>query len=436
MKEQYSVDLINFIQESPSPYHAIDSIKKKLHEQGFVELREHMTWEIKPKGKYYVTRNDSSIIAFDLGEDDLNYSFNIVASHSDAPTLKVKPNYELVKENSYVQINVEPYGGAILNTWLDRPLTLAGRVIVKEGNRFVTKLCHLKDDILVIPNLAIHMNREVNQGAKLNPQNHLLPILMQGTEEQVLEKRIAKQLKLAEETICRFDLSLVPAESGFLWGAQKEFISSYHLDDLQCAYTSLVAFLNSHSKKSINVYVCFDNEEVGSTTKQGAASPFLIDTLAKIVESLDSKKSLPEMLSSSVLVSADNAHAAHPNYPEKNDPLNKTVINQGIVVKYNANQRYTTDALSASLFEHYCTKAGVATQNYTNRNDIVGGSTLGNISSHHVAIMSVDIGLPQFAMHSTLETAGTGDTEDMIKALTEFYNSHIMKNEQGEIEVV
>lgn len=437
MYKEISKELLNFIEKSRSSFHAIEAIKEELNKNDYNELLESKAWKLEKGKKYYVARNSSSIIAFNIGEDLDNYSFNMTASHSDSPVFKVKENYEIEAGKNYIQLNTEKYGGMLHATWLDRPLSVAGRLVVKDGNQLITKLVDVDRDLALIPNMAIHMNRDANSGMKYNEQVDMLPLF--GTVEDgkgTFMSVIAKAANVEEKDIISHDLFLYNRMKPSIWGSNEEFISSAKLDDLQCAFSSLKAFTSSYNNKSINVYCCFDNEEVGSQTKQGAGSTFLIDTLSRINESLGkNKEDYHRAIASSFLLSADNAHAVHPNHPEKSDPTNKVYINQGIVIKYNANQRYTTDGVSAAVFKTICEKAGVPYQSYTNRSDIAGGGTLGNVATTHISIKMVDIGLAQLAMHSSYETAGIKDTEYMIKAICEFYNSHLEETSAGNIEI-
>jgi len=431
MNTKISKELLNFIEKCPSCFHAIETIKEKLNENGFIELFESKKWNIERCKNYYVTRNSSSIIAFKIGEEINNYSFNIIASHSDSPTFKIKENFEIESSKKYIQLNTEKYGGMIYSTWLDRPLSVAGRVIVKNENELSTKLVNIDKDLVLIPNVAIHMNKEVNSGMKYNEQIDLLPLY--GTIENGKDNfmdLIAEYANVEKENILSSDLFLYNRMKPTIWGSKEEFISSPKLDDLQCAFSSLKAFLEGSNSKSINVYCCFDNEEVGSQTKQGAASTFLEDALSRINENLGkNREEYLCALASSLMLSADNAHAVHPNHPELSDPTNRVYLNEGIVIKYNANQKYTTDAVSAALFKSYCKKADVPYQTFTNRSDLPGGSTLGNIASTQISISMVDIGLAQLSMHSSYETAGIKDTYFMYEVMKEFYNSHIEKSE-------
>lgn len=437
MDKDIAKELLTFIQKSPSCFHAVDTMKKMLAEAGYAELRECEAWSLAKGGKYFTTRNGSSLIAFQIGNTLEDYHFQMTSSHSDSPTFKVKENAELKGKGGYLQLNTEGYGGMLCSTWLDRPLSLAGRVLVKEGNTFTSKLVNIDRDLLLIPNVAIHMNREANNGTKYNNQVDMLPLFSAGEcHEGDYLQLIADELGCAKEDIFGTDLYLVNRMAPSIWGMKEEFISSPKLDDLQCAFTSLKALLAAENEKAVNVFACFDNEEVGSGTKQGACSTFLHDVLQRINDSLGfTTEDYYRAIAKSFMVSCDNAHAVHPNHPEKTDQINCTYMNQGIVIKFSANQKYTTDAISAAVFAGICKKAEVPVQHFANRSDAAGGSTLGNLSSQKVSIHTVDIGLPQLAMHSAYETAGIKDSAYMIKALTTFYNSNLHITDSESIEV-
>lgn len=427
MFTEISKELLNFIEKSPSCFHVVKTIKEELNKNGFQELLESKKWNLELGKNYYVTRNSSSIIAFKVGEDLDEYSFNIIASHSDSPSFKIKENYEIETNKKYIQLNTEKYGGMIYSTWMDRPLSVAGRVVVKNNNKIESKLVNIDKDLALIPNVAIHMNKEINSNMKYNEQVDLLPLY--GTYDDGKNNfldMVAEYADVEKQSILSTDLYLYNRMKPTIWGSHDEFISSPKLDDLQCAFSSLKAFISGSNSKSVNVYCCFDNEEVGSQTKQGAESTFLEDTLIRVNDNLGkTNEDYLCALSSSMMLSADNAHAVHPNHPELSDPTNCVYLNEGIVIKYNANQKYTTDAVSASLLKNYLSSANVPYQNYTNRSDMPGGSTLGNIASTQVSIKMVDIGLAQLSMHSSYETAGIKDTYYMFKLMEEFYNSHI-----------
>ncbi len=431
MYKQISEEMTGFLKECPTAFHAVARIRTQLEGNGYQALRENEKWELLPGGKYYVTRNDSSIIAFQIGTELSGHSFNIAASHSDFPTFKVKEHAELEVKKKYLQLNTEGYGGMLCATWFDRPLSVAGRVIVKEQDHFVTKLVNIDRDLVLIPSVAIHMNRAVNDGYAYNKQVDTLPLFSaEGGQKGDLKKLVAEAAGVAEEAVYGSDIYLYNRQEPSVWGAQEEFISAQHLDDVQCAYASLQGFLQGQQEKSINVYACFDNEEVGSGTKQGAGSTFLYDTLRRIHLGLG----LPEedyyrAIAGSFMLSADNAHAVHPNHPEKTDVENCVYMNEGIVIKSHAGQKYTSDAVSIALFRDLCSKAEVPVQFFANRSDEAGGSTLGNISSGKVSLKAVDIGLPQLAMHSAYETAGIKDTCYMIKAMKQFFSTYFYEKD-------
>lgn len=432
-------EMLEFIEKSPTCFHAVANVKKLLEEQGFTELKEGQDWSVEVDSGYYVTRNDSSIIAFrtpgsvvvrDGVADESRFQedvsgFHIVAAHSDSPSFKVKESPEGMVENHYVRLNTEKYGGMIISSWLDRALSVAGRVAVQEKDGIVTRLVNIDRDLLVIPNLAVHMNRDLNNGVTYNPQVDMQPLFAdcsQGDKKISLMKRVAKAAGVKQEDILGHDLYLYTREKGRILGDNGEFVLSPRLDDLQCVFAAVKAFSRSIPENYINVCAVFDNEEVGSGTKQGADSTFLEDTLFRIGESLKADRSrYLQWIAGSFLISADNAHAVHPNHPEKADPTNRPYLNGGIVIKYHGSQRYATDALSAARMKALCRQAEVPFQSYANRSDIPGGSTLGNISTAHVSVSSVDIGLPQLAMHSAVETAGVKDTGYAVEALKVFY---------------
>lgn len=413
--------LLDFIEKSPTAFQAVDEMQKRLTENGFEVLSEKEYWKLVPGGKYLVTRNNSALIAFCIPEKESRV-FHIMASHSDSPSFKIKENPEIKVDNSYVKLNVEKYGGMLMAPWFDRPLSVAGRVIIRRNGGLKEKLVDIKRDLVMIPNLAIHMNREANNGVSYNPQKDLQPLFAAGNTDRTLLEIIAEQTGVKKEDIISHDLFLYNRMPGTIWGADKEFVSSARLDDLQCAFASMEGLLRAQNHESIAVHCVMDNEEVGSGTKQGAASTFLKDTLLRINMGLGrTYEEYLMTLAGSFMVSADNAHALHPNYTDKTDPTNHPVLNKGIVIKFNANQKYCTDAVSAAIFKELCTKAGVPYQTFVNRSDIVGGSTLGNISNTQVPMNTVDIGLPQLAMHSPYETAGVKDTEYLVRAAQEFF---------------
>lgn len=437
MEKSIISELTAFIEHAPTAFHAVAELKNLLNRDGFEELHESERWEIEPGKKYYVTRNNSSIIAVKVGTDLDDYSFHVTASHSDSPSFKLKENAEIEIAKRYTMLNTEGYGGMICSTWFDRPLSLAGKVMVKNGNRLETHLVKVDRDLLMIPSLAIHMDRKINEGRSLNKQVDMLPILsgsVKGTG--AVKKLIAEELGVSEENIYGMDLFLYNRMEAVRWGHDDEFIGCPRLDDLQCAFTSVKGFLAAENDRNINVYACFDNEEVGSGTKQGAASTFLYDVLWRMNKALGKdEEEFRRAVASSFMLSCDNAHAVHPNYRQKSDETNCVYMNEGIVIKSHAGQKYTSDAVSVAIFKMLCEKAEVPVQFFSNRSDEAGGSTLGNIAMSQVSMNTVDIGLPQLAMHSAYETAGVKDMEYMVKAVTKFYASNIRGDSDGNYRI-
>lgn len=422
---------LDFIKRSPSAFHAADTICQALAKGGYTELNENAPWSIAPGGKYYVTRNRSAVIAFAVPESGFAH-FQIVSSHSDSPTFKLKHNAEDETAGGHIRLNVERYGGMIMSTWFDRPLSIAGRVLLREGNALRTKLVNFDRDTVLIPNMPIHFNREVNDGYKYNAQVDLLPLYGGKGAKGLLRAELAKAAGCEEDAIIAQDLFLYARTPGSVWGAQGEFFSCPRIDDLECAYTSLAAFLTAKAEGHINVLAVMDNEEVGSGSKQGADSTFLSDVLSRAGAALGATDSeIRAAIASSFMASADNAHALHPNHPEKYDAQNRTVMNGGVVIKHNANQKYTTDAVSCAIFSTICEQAGVPVQHFANRSDVLGGSTLGNIANTHASMNTVDIGLAQLAMHSSYETAGCQDVDYMIRALHRLYSANIVMQQDG-----
>ena len=418
--DDISRDLIHFIAKSPSTFHAVRGIKAALLYAGFTEIREEDTWQIEKGGKYVVTRNGSALMAFTVPQEGAE-AFHITASHCDSPTFKIKEDPEIA-DGPYVKLNVEGYGGMIMSTWLDRPLSVAGRLLVTENGHLAEKLVAIDGTMLVIPSVAIHMNRSVNQHKEWKVQKDMLPLYgMTGAKTPFMDV-IAAAAKVKAEDILAHDLILYSRVPGTIWGEEREFISSPKLDDLQCAFACFRGFTQGEKEKYISVYALFDNEEVGSATSQGAGSTFLANTLERLARSLGySYDETMAMIARSFMISADNAHSVHPNHPEYADPVNRPVINGGIVIKYSAAQKYATNAFSAAYFKKLCKEHDIPTQTFTNHSDNPGGSTLGNISNTVIAMPTVDIGLPQLAMHSSYETAGVKDTAYLVDAVTKFY---------------
>ena len=435
MFEKVSREMMDFIQASPSCYHVVDNFGEMLRQAGYEKLEEQDRWKLQEKGKYYVTRNDSSLIAFQISSRDFS-NFQIVASHSDSPTFKIKVNPDILVDGHYVELNTEKYGGMICAPWFDRPLSIAGKLVVRSREGICTRLVDIGRDLMMIPNVAIHMDRKLNEGYAYNAQKDMLPLLGDETAKGELDCILAEQSGVREEDILASDLFLYNRMPGTVWGANKEFISSPRLDDLQCAYASIRGLLEGGHTGSVSVCCVFDNEEVGSGTKQGADSTLLQDVLERICLAMGrDREDYKRLLANSFMVSADNAHAVHPHHLDKADPTSRPYMNHGVVVKYNANQKYTTDAVSAAVFREICRKAEVPVQSYVNRSDVPGGSTLGNLSNRHVSLNTVDIGLPQLAMHSPYETAGIKDTWYLIQALTAFYSTAIRKKGNGEFSL-
>lgn len=427
-------DLMDFLDSSVTMFHAINECEKVLQRSGFTYLPENEKWNIN-KGKYYTKRNSSSLIAFDIAKGD--YRFQISAAHSDSPTFKLKDR-PVIEANGYLKLNVEGYGGMINATWLDKPLTLAGRVMVNTDKGIETRLLHIDRDLLIIPNVPIHFNREINKGFAFNNQVDMLPILSAGNlKEADFDNMIAKELGIEPEAILAKDLYLVNRQKAAIIGFDNELISSGRLDDLECVYTSLRGFVEAENKNHINVFAVFDNEEVGSVTKQGAMSTFLASTLDRVNTALGkSKEEYYRAIAKSILISCDNAHAVHPNHPELFDVKNRPVLNQGIVIKESANQKYTTDAFSRAILKKILEKKNIPYQTFANRSDIAGGSTLGNLSNTVVSMNAVDIGLPQLAMHSAYETAGAKDVGYAFETLKAFFEANIdIKDDKVAIEV-
>ena len=464
--EQEVEGLLGFIQSSPTSFHAVESAGKILEKAGFSRRKEAAGFglaavddggfaskEVMEQNRFYIIRNDSSLIAVQMPQK-MPKGFRIMASHSDSPCFKLKAKPEITVDGQYVKLNVEKYGGMIVSTWLDRPLGIAGRVVIKEDGKLVSRLVDLEKDCCIIPNLAIHFNREINKGFEYNPQVDMLPLFSDEKDANVMQN-IADLLGVQTTEILGSDLYLYVRDKGCKAGMKGEFLMAPRLDDLQCAYGTLRGFVEAKSEEYISVYCLFDNEEVGSRTRQGADSDFLFHMLSNIWKQAERKYSVSDSVNktktqteiaekkkdmdakwnsdsgkvfpsfitaidNSFLISADNAHALHPNHPEKSDLTNKPYLNKGIVLKFNGNAHYTTDGYSQAFIKDLCNQCGIEMQTFANRSDIPGGSTLGNILMSHVSIPAADIGLPQLSMHSAMETAGTKDVVDLI-VLSKFY---------------
>ena len=430
-------EMLSFIQNSPSVYHVADNILQTCVQQGFVPLKEQEEWKLQPGGKYIVLRNDSAILAFVLPDkraDEIK-GFHITASHGDSPGFKVKENPEIHVEEHYTKWSTEGYGGMLISTWFDRPLSAAGRVFYSENGKICSKLVDLQESIGVIPSLAIHMNRNANKGVEYHLQKDTLPLIcsFEKSDEQCYEKTtgqskgaftkvLAEKAGLSQDDILDYDLFLYVKQEGQYVGLNQEWVLSPKLDDLLCVYASMRAFLSVSPVEYINMLAVFDNEEVGSGSGQGADSDFLENTCRRIAQSLDGTNSIYERwLADSFLLSCDNAHGVHPNFPEMSDATNRPYLNGGLVLKYQGSLKYTTDGYSGAKVKQWCRQAEVPCQTYANRSDLPGGSTLGHIALSHTSIKAADIGIAQLGMHSAVEMAGVKDTGYMMKALQEFY---------------
>ena len=414
--------LLDLFNNSYNEYFAISNIKKLLDENGFICLLENEKYEISLGKSYYILRDGSSIIAFKVPEKLDELYFKIVASHSDSPVLKIKENPTVI-ENGYNKLKVEKYGGMIVSSWLDKPLGIAGRVCYKNGNAITTRLVNFPTN-LIIPNVAIHQNRDINNGFIYNPQIDLLPILGLGNND--LFKELLDSTRNNEEEILSYDLNLYNKEKAVLGGINNEFIYSPKEDNLVSAYISILSLISSISYDGISLGVVFNNEEVGSSSLNGADSDFLATNLKRISKSLGfSNDELSRALVKSYLVSLDNAHAIHPNHPEMSDNKNNCLINEGVAIKHNSNMLYTSEAISTAIIKLIASKENISLQTFFNRADARGGSTLGNISLTHVSIRSVDLGIPQLAMHSNYEVMGSKDTINAYKLLKALFNSKI-----------
>lgn len=434
----YSEGLMKYIDSCPTNYHSVAKQMEILSEAGFKEIKECDNWSISAGDKFYVNRNNSAIIAFAVPKKLEDIRFNIMASHCDSPNFKVKNNPDMKVENTYVKLNVEGYGGAVLHTWIDRPLSVAGRVFV-EGEK-ECRLVDITKNICMIPGLAIHMNRDINKGYEWNIQRDMLP-LMTINPDITLMDIVAKVTGVEADRIMGHDLYVYNREEAKRWGAEDEFVSAPRLDDQACAYSSLMALCeacgNSESVGAIMVHAVFDNEEVGSSTIQGACSTFLKDTLERIIESLcqgeeksqsndcfvSVRECYHKAIAKSFMFSADNAHALHPNYTDKCDPTNRPVMGKGVVLKFAGNQKYTTDGASAAKTRELARSCGVNLQTFHNKSDMAGGSTLGNLSANQVPVATADIGIAQLSMHSCYETLAGADIEDMVKLARTMYEN-------------
>ncbi|MDY6093906.1 MAG: M18 family aminopeptidase [Candidatus Enteromonas sp.] len=427
-----SVDLVmGCLDASKSPFHVVDLLARILSDGGYREVQEQNPQSLVPGGKYFVRRNGSSFIAFRIPKAPKPL-FKLASCHTDSPCFKLKPNPVLVSQG-LIRLDVEPYGGMIMSTWMDRPLSMAGRVLVETKKGVETRLISFDSDLMTIPNVAIHMNRNVNSGYAYNPAVDMMPILGEAKPDFDFSLFLLQQINDPEVTrVISHDLFLYVRETAHHVGINKEFVSSPKLDDLSSLYSVALAFLHSKGEDSIDVFAAFDNEEVGSLTRQGANSTFLKDTLRHISLSIFGKEeAFNQGVASGFHLSVDNAHANHPNHPELSDPTTSVRMNRGIVLKYNASQKYTTDALSAAVVKKVAELAKVGVQEYTNRSDMPGGSTLGNISNSEVSFLSADIGMPQLAMHSAMEICGAKDIDAMVEFIEAYYNCRFERTDHG-----
>lgn len=418
-------DLVEFLQESVTPFHAAATAESWLRAAGFTRLEEADYWNLEPGKGYYTTRNGSSVVAWRVPDHAIG-GWRIVASHSDSPTWKIKT--DIVENDGCRRLSVEGYGGMIMSTWLDRPLTVGGRVIIKTEDGIESRLVCIDRDLLVIPSLAIHFQRDINKGHTFNPQVDMQP-LWGPAGSRTLTDLVAEELGVDTADILDSDLQLVTCQAPTQIGPDGEFFMAPRIDDLECAATTLLGFLDAAAETDsacAPVWAMLDNEEVGSSSRMGAESSYLRDVLDRIVDAIPhSGQAMHRAMANSFMLSADNAHATHPNFPQKSDPCAPVRLGGGVVLKYNASQKYTTNAVSGAIFRAICEKADVPVQVFTNRADEAGGSTLGNLQSHTLPIPMADIGLAQLAMHSAVETASVADAEAMTKAVAAFYRVHL-----------
>ena len=423
-------DFLSFVKSAPTAFHASSAAAKALEAAGFSQVYEERPFSPNPGGKYYFLRGGSAVIAFVLPENGF-WHFQIVASHADSPTFKLK-GFEEAESCSLLRLPAEGYGGMIRHSWLDRPLSVAGRIIIRTDSGLSSRLVNLDRDLVLIPSLPIHMNREVNKGTELNPQVDLYPVTGEASSRNRFRSTVAESAECEPDDLIAGDLFLYNRTPGSIWGVDNAFFSCPRIDDLECVFASLVAFLNADVPANhVNLFAMFDNEEVGSGSQQGADSDFLSSVLQRICSACDTPKE--PAIASSFMVSADNAHAAHPAHPEKYDEQYRCRMNGGVVIKHSAPLRYTTNAESDAVFSEILRQAGVPVQHFWNRSDLPGGSTLGHIAVTHTSMRTIDVGLAQLAMHSSYETAGVHDLDSMIKALEAFYQTEIQFNGTGSV---
>lgn len=430
MEKNLALDLIDFLYKSPTAHHSVKTIRERLELNGFNEVKESDKWNLQKEGKYYVIKNDSALIAFTIGNGDIEEAgFKLIGAHTDSPGFRIKANPEMVSEGTYLKLNTEVYGGPILYTWFDRPLGIAGKVTIKGSSPLKpeVKLVNINKPLLIIPSLAIHMNRSVNEGLNINKQKDTLPLLSLINEkfekDGYLLKILAEELKVDTSDILGFDLGLYEIEKGAIIGLNEEFISAGRLDDMWMVYAGIQALIESKPNKSTKVMVCMDNEEIGSLTAQGANSALLLNILERITLALGKdREGLHRALANSLMISADLANAVHPNLEEKHDPTNRPVLGKGPVLKTAASGSYSTDSYNAAIFEGLCNSAEVPYQKFFNRSDVRGGTTIGPITSSLLTIPVMDMGAPLLSMHSIRELAAVKDNVYTIKLFTQFYN--------------
>lgn len=428
----YTKQLLNFIENSPTAYGAVDTAAKILEEQGFVRLGAQDAWTLQPGQGYYTVQNGTSMIAFCMPAKQIN-GIMLAASHSDSPTFKLKAVCE-ADTGEYIKLNTERYGGMILSTWLDKPLSLAGRLIVKSENGIQAVNVKVDRDLVLIPNVAIHQNRKHNDGFAFNAQTDMMPLYGMSSAKGMLLTQVAEAAGVSAENVIGSDLYLYNRTPATIWGADDAFFSAPRIDNLMCAYGTLMGLLQSATaENTLQVWACFDNEETGSRTKQGAGALWMRDVLERICEA--SGADLRRVLPASMMLSADNAHAKHPNHPELSDAQNAPRMGGGVVIKANASQSYATDGISCALFSEMCKRAGVPTQNFANRSDSPGGSTLGSIADTLLPMNTVDIGMAQLAMHSSYETAACADNEYLVNASRAFFETEIKLDADGNYHI-
>lgn len=427
--KKFAENMLDFIYESPTQFNAVEVSAETLEKNGFEKLNPKENWKLEVGKKYYTTKNSSALVAFKVNSDEVEKEgFRIIGSHTDSPGFRIKPNAEMESCGAYLKLNTEGYGGMILSTWLDRPLAMAGRVFLRGENTFkpVEKIVNINKPVCIIPNLAIHMNRSINDGYKYNKQTDMLPLVglinEQLEKDNYMVKLLASELNVEIEEIIDFDIFLYEYEKGCFTGANEEFISTGRLDNLSMYYSSVEALLDSDSKSGISIAVGFDNEEVGSSTKQGADSNMLLNILERICISLGKdRQQFFEAIENSFIISSDLAHAVHPNVNSMADPTNRPVMGKGPVIKVHAGQAYTSDGYSISVYKEICRECGVEYQEFVNKSDQRGGSTIGPISSTHIDIPSVDIGAPILSMHSIRELGCSEDFYNTYKTFVKFY---------------